>query len=344
MLDSGLEIRAAKEDELKIWDWFVQNSQTGTIFHTLMWASLIQEAFKIEFIPVVINLKDEVIGIFPLYLEGRILRRLMSPPSFVSTAYGGWVLQSDYTSEHNAITRQILKYLRGVERSKMVFWSKITLPPFTTMPTSLNYGYDKGVGSTYIMDLKPDIEQIWMNMEKRGRTAVKKAQKEKVDIEENKDEAHLKHHLNMLNTTYSIQGLMPPSPLIKERAWMRLNDAIKLFVAKCNGEVIASIIVLIFGTRIYYWSGAYNYDYREKNPTNLLLWHAIKYAKKQGMEQFDLMGANVSRIAKFKRTFGGRLLEYPIISKKNLLISTSMHFYPTYARKSKLLTSIVRRI
>jgi lipid II:glycine glycyltransferase (peptidoglycan interpeptide bridge formation enzyme) len=100
-----------------------------------------------------------------------------------------------------------------------------------------------------------------------------------------------------------------------------------LLLADVQGEPTAGLLVLTFGRCAYYLFGASSNDHREKMPTYLLQWEAMRWAKARGCESYDLWGipdADEARLEaefvahsqdssglwgvyRFKRGFGGRV-------------------------------------
>ncbi|MBC7879391.1 MAG: peptidoglycan bridge formation glycyltransferase FemA/FemB family protein [Anaerolineales bacterium] len=87
-------------------------------------------------------------------------------------------------------------------------------------------------------------------------------------------------------------------------------------IAEVDGEPIAAIFLFIFAGHAYYVYGMSRNFYREKMPTYLLQWEAIKRAKSNGCETYDLWGApdvfdesdSMWGVYRFKEGFGGEVL------------------------------------
>ncbi len=70
----------------------------------------------------------------------------------------------------------------------------------------------------------------------------------------------------------------------------QLPSAIPL-IAEVDGEPVAAIFLFMFAGRAYYVYGMSRNAHREKMPTYLLQWDAIKRAKANGCAAYDLWGA-----------------------------------------------------
>jgi lipid II:glycine glycyltransferase (peptidoglycan interpeptide bridge formation enzyme) len=98
----------------------------------------------------------------------------------------------------------------------------------------------------------------------------------------------------------------------------------ELLLAEYEGKFLAALFVASYGKRAYYLYGASTDEERNRMPTYLLQWEAMKWAKARGCEEYDLWGvpdeeeptleANFETrhdglwgVYRFKRGFGGEL-------------------------------------
>ncbi|MFA6476587.1 MAG: peptidoglycan bridge formation glycyltransferase FemA/FemB family protein [Candidatus Paceibacterota bacterium] len=97
------------------------------------------------------------------------------------------------------------------------------------------------------------------------------------------------------------------------------SDNIALFIAKYNNLTLAMHLIFFFGDTAYYPFGASSTLGREKMPTQLLHWEAIREAKKLGYSWYNFGAVedpngrgshNWGGLSIFKRRFGGEMLSY----------------------------------
>lgn len=98
----------------------------------------------------------------------------------------------------------------------------------------------------------------------------------------------------------------------------------ELLVAEYGGKPLAALMVFARGRRAWYMYGASTDDERNRMPTYLLQWEAMRWARSMGAEEYDLWGvpdedgktleANFTKrgdglwgVYRFKRGFGGEL-------------------------------------
>jgi peptidoglycan pentaglycine glycine transferase (the first glycine) len=87
----------------------------------------------------------------------------------------------------------------------------------------------------------------------------------------------------------------------------------EFLTAKYQGETLAMILVVNFGTRSTYLYGASSDLHRNVMPTYLLHWSAIQSARSRGAKEYDFYGIDAlgrrvhlyAGITRFKRQWGG---------------------------------------
>jgi len=87
-------------------------------------------------------------------------------------------------------------------------------------------------------------------------------------------------------------------------------------IAEVDGEPVAAIFVFYFAGRAYYVYGMSRDKHRERMPTYLLQWEAMKHAKVKGCAVYDLWGApevfnesdSLWGVYRFKEGLGGKVV------------------------------------
>jgi peptidoglycan pentaglycine glycine transferase (the first glycine) len=103
-----------------------------------------------------------------------------------------------------------------------------------------------------------------------------------------------------------------------------LRGECELLVAEYQNQPLAALIVFAHGPRAYYFYGASASDHRDRMPTYLLQWEAMRWARSRGCSEYDLWGVpdkdeeilekeftarqdGLWGVYRFKRGFGGEL-------------------------------------
>jgi lipid II:glycine glycyltransferase (peptidoglycan interpeptide bridge formation enzyme) len=98
------------------------------------------------------------------------------------------------------------------------------------------------------------------------------------------------------------------------------NDAATLWVAK-SADKIQAIVWQVWDNRCsYYFMGGQNHEGNSYKAMSLLLWQAIKEAKRRGHSTFDLEGSMDEGVERFFRNFGGNRSLYVVLQKNDSLL------------------------
>jgi len=179
---------------------------------------------------------------------------------------------------------------------------------------------------TLVVDISPDEDAILAAMKSKTRYNVRLATRRGVAVRE-ATEADLPafHALMAATAARDRFGVHTPAyyeaayRLFMPRGWARL------LLAEVDGEPVAALMVFALSSRAWYFYGASGDAHREKMPTYLLQWEAMRWARSLGCTTYDLWGvpdedeakleAEFTRrrdglwgVYRFKRGFGGRLV------------------------------------
>lgn len=176
--------------------------------------------------------------------------------------------------------------------------------------------------NTVIVDLSASEEEILMRMKQKTRYNVRLAEKKGVSVRIGKLE-----DFGMLHKMYAETSVRDSFVIRDEKYYMTVwktfmantvhgqPSAVPL-IAEVDGEPVAAIFVFMFAGRAYYVYGMSRSVHREKMPTYLLQWEAMKHAKSQGCLTYDLWGApdvfdesdSLWGVYRFKEGLGGEVV------------------------------------
>jgi len=176
---------------------------------------------------------------------------------------------------------------------------------------------------TIIIDIKGSEEEILARMKQKTRYNIRLAEKKGVTIRawDNIESFH-----KMMLLTGGRDGFGVHSLEYYRRVYDLLHPKQmgELLLAEYDGKPLAALFVARNGNRAYYLYGASTDDERNRMPTYLLQWEAMKWAKARGCEEYDLWGVpdedestleadfekrhdGLWGVYRFKRGFGGEL-------------------------------------
>jgi len=176
---------------------------------------------------------------------------------------------------------------------------------------------------TITLSIKDNEEKILARMKPKCRYNIRLAEKKGVTVRAWDD---IPAFHEMMTVTGGRDNFGVHSKEYYQRAYELFHPkgTCELLVAEYEGKPLASLMVFANGKRAWYVYGASNDHERNRMPTYLLQWQAIRWAKARGCEEYDLWGvpdeneetleANFESrhdglwgVYRFKRGFGGPL-------------------------------------
>jgi peptidoglycan pentaglycine glycine transferase (the first glycine) len=202
------------------------------------------------------------------------------------------------------------------------------LPIIAKHPRGTNYSLRVSLHNiqpprTIIVDIKGSEEEILARMKQKTRYNIRLAEKKGVTVRAWDD---IESFHKMLLLTGKRDGFGVHSCEYYQRVYelLRPKQMGELLLAEYEGKALAALFVARNGNRAYYLYGASTDEERNRMPTYLLQWEAMKWAKARSCEEYDLWGvpdeeeatleANFEKrhdglwgVYRFKRGFGGEL-------------------------------------
>lgn len=176
---------------------------------------------------------------------------------------------------------------------------------------------------TLIVDIRSSDEEILARMKQKTRYNIRLAEKKDVTVRTWDD---IESFHRMMLVTGGRDGFGVHSLEYYRRAYDLLHPKgmCEILVAEYEDKPLAALFAARNGNRAYYLYGASTDEERNRMPTYLLQWEAMKWAKARGCEEYDLWGvpdedeaaleANFETrrdglwgVYRFKRGFGGEL-------------------------------------
>ena len=139
------------------------------------------------------------------------------------------------------------------------------------------------------LDLRPGATAVFRRFHQNCiRRKIQRAEREGIEITEDKDLDSLRRFYSLVLQTRRRQGL-PPQPMV----WFRnlvtcLGECARIRLAWRGGQPIAGILTLQYGKTIYYKYGASVARCHKFGPMPYLFWHAIEDAIASGFEELDM--------------------------------------------------------
>lgn len=176
---------------------------------------------------------------------------------------------------------------------------------------------------TIIIDLRGTEDEILAKMKQKTRYNIRLAEKKDVTVSPWDD---IESFQKMMLVTGGRDGFGVHSLEYYRRAYELLQPKGlgEILVAEYEGKPLAALFVACNGHRAYYLYGASTNEERNRMPTYLLQWEAMKWARERGCEEYDLWGVpdedeetleaqfqsrhdGLWGVYRFKRGFGGEV-------------------------------------
>ena len=215
---------------------------------------------------------------------------------------GQWPLVSEqFWREVDAICKSNKAIFLKIEPDAWV--EEFNLQPSTFKPSNHNIQPPR----TIVVDIKGNEEQILARMKPKCRYNIRLAQKKGVTVRAWDD---ISAFHEMMTVTGGRDKFGVHSNEYYQRAYELFHEkgTCELLAAEYEGEPLASLMVFAnpFGKRAWYVYGASNDNERNRMPTYLLQWEAIRWARARGYEEYDLWGVPDEDEAKLESEFESR--------------------------------------
>jgi len=184
--------------------------------------------------------------------------------------------------------------------------------------------------ATFVVDLGPSVETLWTNLEGRARRAVKKAERSEVNVMEAETWSEWEEYYNLYVNVCFQKNIRPRSIALHKSIYNFLfsENIAKLFVAKHHGKMIGGIIYLVTPYEMVGYEGIFDRRYLSLSSNSGVHWHAIWWAKNQGIKYYDFGGALrkpekthfMYSVHMFKRQWGAELLKYNCFALNKLYV------------------------
>jgi lipid II:glycine glycyltransferase (peptidoglycan interpeptide bridge formation enzyme) len=152
---------------------------------------------------------------------------------------------------------------------------------------------------TFILDLTKSEEELLKAMKPKTRYNIKVALKHGVKIVEDNSDKAFADYLKITDETTKRQKFYAHTHKYHRLMWETLgNQKIEnnkltahLFLAKYQNQTLAAWILFVYKDTLYYPYGSSSSLHKETMASNLMMWEAIKFGKRLGLQKFDMWGS-----------------------------------------------------
>jgi len=187
-----------------------------------------------------------------------------------------------------------------------------TVPGFENFPAFHQRQFKNSNRLTYLLEVSPSEEELFLQISSRLRQYIKSAQKSlRIELEQQPDLAlFLSWHKN----AFEKKGSPYPFslPLIEKIVSAAEAHQASLFQTAFDEQnrPVAMLWTPFDGQKSYHLLAATAPNSTHNGALGLLTWNAIKQAKTRGLKQYDFEGSMDKGIEAFFRKFGGQRIPY----------------------------------
>jgi hypothetical protein len=310
--------RAFREIDLKApeaaraWDAFVDQSPQRMCFYRTAWIGGLNRHLGQNNVVIGAYKGEELIGGIALSQYGKLGVRGVRRP--FATPYCNSIFHRSLDKEEvRGTTRELLRFLRS--RYHIVSITHSFLP---VRQTGLSCAADDSAEHagtirkkwTLVLKLN-DLEEVWKRFDSELRNRIRKAQKEGITVAQARatDDFY-----RLYEAMFRAQGKRVPFG--QEQLWelceeLRSEEVGRVYEARdAEGRLHAAALITFDARMGFYTLSAAAPELRRSGANSLLLWGIFRDLSSP-IRSFDMVGANLRSITRFKERFGGELVEYP---------------------------------
>ena len=306
----------------KEWNTLIQDAPGGGhVFQSHAWGEFKK---KLGWTPVKIVMErdGETVGAgqFLLYNTAPVPGKLMYAPK------GPWLPWEDEEA-----VRTFFKEVGSIAAEKGVHTIKVEPEVLEeqegTKKVLRELGFEKfrwdlNFKTTMVLDLAPSEEDLMASMKKDTRYGVRRASREGIEVVEDNSEAGIEDFWKMFEVTAERNGFWYRPHEYQVPMWRAMIEArqARLFFADHEGDRLAGMFLSNLGGKCWYSYGASTNEKRNLNPTYLLQWEAMRWAKERGITYYDMVSIPspdelhkehpLYGAYKFKAGFGGEIRDF----------------------------------
>jgi len=272
------------------WDDFIERSKDGNYEQTSIWA-VVKKRYGWAHKRIILRKNKEIIAGVQI---------LFKKTKFGNVGYlsKGPVLNN---SDSNEIEKFFLHLFKICKINKIIF---LNINPPINFDNLKADGFkrklspdfsNRFIGATILINLDTNMEEIFGNIRRTTRQGINKGLKRGIIVKE-AARSEIQDFFGLMLSTCKRQGVAPNPPDVAfiYSFWdlFRPRNKIHLFIAKYKDEIVAALLLISFRQYIKAWKIGWSGTHREKNPTSVLLWETIKWAKEKRFKYYDFIGLN----------------------------------------------------
>jgi hypothetical protein len=320
---SLVHVERLRPEEQEEYANVVRLSECGMYSHSLRWVNVLQRFTAAEADFLVAKVKGKIVGVLPSLMKknakyGNVLNSL----PFFGTHGGPLVLPTLTTNERLQVKKNLLLAFKELAKERSCVFSTLITTPFEPDASFIRECLKPSFVEPRITQMivfrkevdDVETEILYNTIEKRCRNAIRKVQKNKIEVEIGRDLRHVGSLCRMHRTGMMRKhGIAKPARFFKtlfDEYRSLQNKDFKLFFAWKDKKIIAGLLLLYFKNIVEYFTPAFELEYSNLQANTLLIYEAMKDALRNGFNVWNFGGGGrLSGVYGFKRSWGAK--DYP---------------------------------
>jgi CelD/BcsL family acetyltransferase involved in cellulose biosynthesis len=279
----------------------------ATAFHRYDFLAAVAPAVRCRFVPLQVWHRGQAVGVAPL-----LVKRLgpFCTINWVPFPYLGPLVPATLLPDTLSALRAEARRRRAVGHQQS--FSRL-------VPSRSDSGFGFATDRSFVTSLSNRSEEdLLAAMDNKRRQAIRRAQRLGYEVgpARRRDFGQVDA---WIAEVYAAQGMRDSYRAgTLERVFAELGDTAgsAFHAARLGGQTVGMAAILATARRAFFWQVAIDPSHRPEHPQELLTWHALRWARDAGLDEFDLVGAPTEGIATYKRRFGAVERHYTVLSRQ----------------------------
>ncbi|MFC7213109.1 lipid II:glycine glycyltransferase FemX [Saliphagus sp. GCM10025334] len=316
----GIEIeRLDVREDADEWNRYVEHADRTHPFYRAESLALQAADTNTTVHPLVGFKGQEVVGLFPVFeFRKGPVTGAFSPAPYSWACYLGPVTCNFGKLKRRKADRRTKTFLEEsfewIDEHLSPMYAKFESVRIGDVRPFVWNGYEVEPKYTYVVDLEGDPAGLLDTFSSDARSNVRSAEDfEGVYVIEEGSIDDIDRIVEQVRSRYASQGrsFHLSASFVRSLYEELPRGSVRPYVCRVNGDFQGGILVLESDSTRYRWQGGVKPDAGVDLPVNDLLdWHVMRDGLEAGLERYDLVGAGVPSINRYKAKFNPRLETY----------------------------------
>lgn len=291
------------------WNGLVERSEQATPFHRYEALEVVADHSGTTLYPYVGYKGQEAVGLFPVFeLKRWPLRTAFSPPPDLEVSYlGPAQIDGNGAKQRKAERRHrrfIEAVLEEVDAEIAPHYAHVRAGTAYADPRPFIWNeFEPTPRYTYVVDLSPDEEELFMSFSSDVRQNVRKAEEFEYELQEG-DAADVEQIIRRVQRRHDEQDVAynVTTDFASDLYRALPEGAVRAYTCRVDGEFVGGKVTIEDDDTLYGWQTVADLD-NDLPATDLIDWTVMRRAKERGVDRIDLIGANNPRLCGYKAKF-----------------------------------------